>query len=101
MSTLWKLCLFYGNYVCLIHFYGNLMEIICRRDLPSGQASRTGRSGRCLLGSVGVGRGAGALAGPISAQELERSEFWKLCSDFMENFHGQTCTGSIMEISCT
>ena len=68
MCFLWKLCVsntLYGNYVYL-------MEIICRRDLPSGQASRTGRSGRRLLGSVGVGRGAGTLAGPISEQELER-----------------------------
>ena len=57
--------------------------------------------GRGRSGSVGVGRGTGTFSGPIRAPESDRSELWKLCSTFMENFHSQTCTGSIMEICST
>ena len=57
--------------------------------------------GRGRLGSIWVGLGAGTFSCPIRAPESDRSELWKLCSTFMENFHSQTCTGSIMEICST
>ena len=69
--------------------------------VPTGVIFRPFGVGRDRSGSVGVVRGAGTFSGPIRAPEAERSELWNLCSTFMEDFHSQSCTGSIMEISCT
>ena len=86
----------------------SLMEIMCHlwKFCVTGTSKpprplEPGGSGQCLFGSFGVGRGAGTFSGPIRAPESDRSELWKLSSTFMENFHSQTCTESIMEICCT
>ena len=100
--TLWKFC------VTFMEIYCNLWKFCVTgvneegRPLVSRDVIFTPFGvGRGRSGSVGVGRGTGTFSGPIRAPEPERSELWKLCSTFMENFHGQSCTGSIMEISCT
>ena len=100
--TLWKFVVLYGNFVSLlwkfIVTYGNFVS---QGLVQKGVIFRPFGVGRGRSGSVGVGRGTGTFSGPIRAPESDRSELWKLCSTFMENFHSQTCTKSIMEICST
>ena len=93
--TLWKFCVILWKFVVT---YGNFVS---QGSAKRGVFFRPFGVGRGRSGSVGVGRGTGTFSGPIRAPESDRSELWKLCSTFMENFHSQTCTGSIMEICST
>ena len=93
--TLWKFCVILWKFVVT---FGNFVS---QGSAKRGVFFRPFGVGRGRSGSVGVGRGTGTFSGPIRAPESDRSELWKLSSTFMENFHGQSCTKSIMEICRT